>query len=152
MNTWAGGLDVEDGSLDFQHQDQATEAHLVPLQSVGTGNPRHSGLHNVKEKYRKCAEKCKEVARLCTSLAAEHSTENIMGNYGLAITKEENHLFSIQLLPSLTYMRERPPPGVGDPAKLTALPEEFWHALVPWLALAPHMANAKRTPCCLWSV
>lgn len=68
---------------------------LVPVQSMGTGNPGCFGFHNIKKKYRKCIEKPKEVVHLCTSLATEHSTENIMGSYGLAITKAGNHLFSI---------------------------------------------------------
>lgn len=119
---WISGLSAS---------DQATELPLVPLQSIGTGNPRHFGFHNVKIKCRKRIEKSKEVVRLCTSLAAEHNTENITGDYGLAIAKAGDHLFSTQLLPNLAGMRELPPPGAGDPTKLVALAEMFWQALDP---------------------
>ena len=128
MNIEAGGLDAEDGCQDFQHRDRATELPLVPLQSMGTGNPRRFGFHNIKKKYRKCTEKPKEVFHLCTSLAAEHNTEKIMGSLKVAITKAGN-LLSTQLLPDLTCMRKLVPSGAGDPTKLMTLAEKFWQAL-----------------------
>lgn len=68
-----------------------------------------------------------------------------MGNDGLAITKAGNHhLFSIQLLPKLTWMRELLPPEAGDLTKL-ALAEKLWQSLDPWPALAPHVSSTRRS-------
>lgn len=110
--------------------DRDTELPLVPLQSTGTGNPRHFVCHNIKIKYRKRTEKPKEVVHLCSSVATEHS-ENKTRNYGLAMTKAGIHLFSIQMLPNLTCRRGLLPAGAGHPTKLMAPSEKFWQALDP---------------------
>lgn len=143
MNTWAGGLDARDGCQDFQHWDRATELPLVPLQSMATGSPGHFGFHHIKKKYRKCIEKPREVVHFCASLAAEHNTENRMGNYGLAITKAGKHFLSTQLLPNLTCMRDLLPAGAGDPTKLMALAEKFWQALDPRPPASAHSTHGK---------
>lgn len=56
-------------------------------------------------------------------------------------------------MPNLTCMRELPPPGAGDPTKLWLWQKHFGRLLtpVPWIALAPHMANTM-TSCYLWPV
>lgn len=70
-----------------------------------------------------------------------------MGKGAFAITKAGNHLFSIQLLPKITWMREQLPPGAGDPTKLMALAENCGRVLtpVPWPALASHVLSTRRT-------